>query len=207
MAVLAVLVAFLAAGLLGIVLGRPFGERRRLSFGGAFGRFEALLQVAQGLLESVDTLIAFRKLLAEGLILGLQVAKSSRVHPDLDGETACQLPEIVRIGSENGKGALINHRHDTVRRLYRGLMVLKQAEDAGLFDREDRYNTRFAYSHLWTGLGYTGIQEFLGLTAEKGFNPNPVPKGKLNNLKELCLWLYGSKEKKKGSSGGSVLGR
>ena len=93
--------------------------------------------------------------------------------------------------------ATIGDRHDTVRRLYRGLMVLEQAEKAGVFDREDRYNTRFAYSHLWTGLGYAGFQEFLGLTPEKGYKPNPVPKNKLDNLNELCLWLYGSKQEDK----------
>jgi hypothetical protein len=108
----------------------------------------------------------------------------ARVH----NEYKVPLPEIART---------IGDRHDTVGRLYRGLMVLEQAEDAGVFNREDRYNTRFAYSHLWTGLGYAGIQEFLGLTAEKGFRPNPVPKGKLANLRELCLWLYGSKEENK----------
>lgn len=89
----------------------------------------------------------------------------------------------------------IGDRHDTVSRLYRGLMVLDQAEKSGVFSRDDRWNTRFAYSHLWTGLGYSGIQEFLGLTAEKGFEPNPVPKKQLSNLGELCLWLYGSKER------------
>jgi hypothetical protein len=91
----------------------------------------------------------------------------------------------------------IGDRHDTVKRLYRGLMVLQQAEKAGLFKREDCFNTRFAYSHLWTGLGYSGFQEFLGLSSEKGFKQDPVPKSKLNNLKELCLWLYGSKEQNK----------
>lgn len=91
----------------------------------------------------------------------------------------------------------IGDRHDTVRRLYRGLMVLQQAERTGKFDVNDRYNTRFAYSHLWTGLGYENIQDFLGLTVEKGFEPNPIPKPHLENLRELCLWLYGSKEDKK----------
>lgn len=88
----------------------------------------------------------------------------------------------------------IGDRHDTVRRLYRGLMVLNQAESSGIFDREDRYNTRFAYSHLWTALGYAGFQDFLGLAFDKGFKPNPVPRSKLENLGELCQWLYGSKE-------------
>jgi len=88
----------------------------------------------------------------------------------------------------------LGDRHDTARRLYRGLMVLEQAENTGAFDREDRWNTRFAYSHLWTGLGYANVQEFLGLPTEKRFEPNPVPKKYLENLKELCLWLYGSKK-------------
>lgn len=105
----------------------------------------------------------------------------ARVHNDY----AIPLDEIA---------STIGDRHDTVRRLYRGLMVLEQAESTGVFKREDRYNTRFAYSHLWTGLGYAGFQDFLGLTSEKGFKPNPVPKGKIDNLKELCVWLYGSKE-------------
>ncbi len=91
----------------------------------------------------------------------------------------------------------IGDRHDTVTRLYRGLMVLEQAEKTGVFDRDDRWNTRFAYSHFWTGLGYGGIQEFLGLKSEEGYKPDPVPKSKLSNLGELCLWLYGSKKQEK----------
>ena len=96
------------------------------------------------------------------------------------------LPEIART---------IGDRHNTVRRLYRGLMVLEQAERTGRFIREDRYKTRFAYSHLWTGLGYSGIQEFLGLRPDDGYKPDPVPEDKVENLIELCVWLYGSKER------------
>ncbi len=88
----------------------------------------------------------------------------------------------------------IGDRHDTVGRLYRGLMVLEQAERAGVFDRKDRWNTRFAYSHLWTGLGYSGVQKFLGLSADGGFHSNPVPQSRLPHLRELCVWLYGSRQ-------------
>jgi len=93
--------------------------------------------------------------------------------------------------------AKIGDRHDTVRRLYRGLMVLDQAESEGVFTRDDCWAKRFAYSHLWTGLGYAGIQRFLGLSADKGFSPNPIPKGHVSQLGELCTWLYGSKRQKK----------
>lgn len=91
----------------------------------------------------------------------------------------------------------IGDRHDTVKRLYRGLMVLHQAEQAEAFDREDRWNTRFAYSHLWTGLGYAGFQQFLGFKSDKGFEPNPVPKKNISKLREICIWLYGSKSENK----------
>lgn len=91
----------------------------------------------------------------------------------------------------------IGDRHVTVKRLYRGLMVLEQAEEEGVFDRMDRQKKRFSFSHLYTGLDYSGFQKFLGLAPEKGFKPKPVPKKKIKNLGELCEWLYGSKSKEK----------
>jgi len=88
----------------------------------------------------------------------------------------------------------IGDRHDTVKRLYRGWMVLKQAESAGVFHRSNCYGSRFAYSHLWTGLGYEAVQEFLGISGSKGFKERPVPPTKIENLSELMLWLYGDKK-------------
>jgi hypothetical protein len=116
-----------------------------------------------------------------------------------DWDSIAKAEYIARVHNEFGVpleeiGRTIGDRHDTVRRLYRGLMVLNQATTAGKFEIEDRYNTRFAYSHLWTGLGYENIQKFLGLNSEKGFEPNPVPKDRLENLREFLLWLYGSKK-------------
>ncbi len=119
-----------------------------------------------------------------------------------DWDSIAKAQYIARVHNEYGISLdeiarTIGDRHDTVRRLYRGLMVLDQAEKTGAFDRDDRWNTRFAYSHLWTGLGYANIQNFLGITPEKGFGTEPVPKKKIENLKELCLWLYGSKKQNK----------
>ena len=88
----------------------------------------------------------------------------------------------------------IGDRHDTVRRLYYGLAVLRQAEKAGVFKKENAWGRRFPYSHLWTGLGYSSIQKFLGIKAELKDKPNPVPEKNVAKLGELCLWLFGSKE-------------
>jgi len=87
----------------------------------------------------------------------------------------------------------IGDRNNTVLRLYHGLQVLLQAEASGYFNRNERYyNVRpFAYSHLWTGLGYDGIRNFLGIKVEDRDKPNPVPETKLPNLVKLCVWLYG----------------
>ena len=40
----------------------------------------------------------------------------------------------------------------------------------------------------------TGISEFIGLSPEADEDPEPVPAEKKEQLRELCLWLYGSKK-------------
>jgi ParB-like nuclease domain len=91
----------------------------------------------------------------------------------------------------------IGDKHSTVSRLYDALMVLEQAESARVFDREDRYREHFSFSHLTTGLGYAGIQSFLGLPTSKREigKKRPVPRDHVHALGELLLWLYGSESK------------
>lgn len=90
----------------------------------------------------------------------------------------------------------IGDRHRTVQRLYRGLMVIDQAEREKVYDPEDRFRQRLAFSHLYTGLDYDGISAFISLKQEDEETKNPVPKSKLKELGELCVWLYGSKKEK-----------
>ena len=89
----------------------------------------------------------------------------------------------------------IGDNHNTVQRLFRGLMVVEQAEGWGVFHREDRWNRHFSFSHLYTGLSYPGISSFIGVVAAEAEEPNPVPADKKEELGELCVWLYGSKLK------------
>ena len=91
----------------------------------------------------------------------------------------------------------IGDRHKTVQRLYRGLMVIEQAEAEKVYDRDDRYRQRFAFSHLYTGLDYDGISKFLSLETADAETATPVPKKALEHLGELCIWLYGSKKQGK----------
>jgi hypothetical protein len=88
----------------------------------------------------------------------------------------------------------IGDKHSTVARLYDALMVLAQAEKAEVFDREDRTKEHFSFSHLTTGLGYAGIQTFLGLPRGDDRTigkQRPVPKTHIRQLGELLVWLYG----------------
>ena len=87
----------------------------------------------------------------------------------------------------------IGDTHKTVQRLYRGLMVIEQAERLRVFTREDRYNRHFSFSHLYTGIDYDGISSFIGLRSETEESDEPVPPEKSKELRELCNWLYGSK--------------
>ncbi len=88
----------------------------------------------------------------------------------------------------------IGDTHSTVARLYSAWQVLEQAEDEKVWHRDNRARKHFAFSHLYTGLGYPGIQKFLGLR-RGGTEKRPVPQQKLKNLGQLCDWLYGNKER------------
>ncbi len=85
----------------------------------------------------------------------------------------------------------IGDKHSTVRRLYRGLMVLRQAEKSGVFNLSDRFKKHFSFSHLYTALDYKNYRDFLGINNQTSFKPDPIPDNRLEQLKEFCLWLYG----------------
>ncbi len=92
----------------------------------------------------------------------------------------------------------IGDRHSTVQRLYRGLMVLEQAEKAKVYNREDCYGPRIYFSHLYTGLDYEdGIGKFLNLAPKEKETDTPVPEAKKKELGELCVWLFGSKKEQR----------
>ena len=87
----------------------------------------------------------------------------------------------------------IGDRHWTVRRLYRGLMVLRQGETFTSFDLNDRYKNHFSFSHIYTGLDYKAFRDFLGIDNQKSYKLNPVPVDRLDHLREFLFWLYGRK--------------
>ena len=86
----------------------------------------------------------------------------------------------------------IGDLHETVTRLYRGYVVLQQAQDQLDFDTTDTQHRRFPFSHLWTALGYVSIRDYLGVSPEALENENPVPNHQLPQLRHLMQWLFGS---------------
>jgi DNA-binding transcriptional MerR regulator len=97
---------------------------------------------------------------------------------------------LAKIAQQIGDG------NRTVQRLFRGLMVLEQAKRTKVFDKEDRMRTRFAFSHLYTGLGLEGISNYINLADESEDSKAPIPKSHQEKLGEVLTWLYGSKSKK-----------
>ena len=91
----------------------------------------------------------------------------------------------------------IGDTHNTVRRLYRGLMVVEQAERVGAYQRSDRWRGHFAFSHLYVGLQYPGVSAFLDLRPESDEKRDPVPANNKPKLRELLVWMYGSRSEKK----------
>ena len=88
----------------------------------------------------------------------------------------------------------IGDKHRTVQRLYRALMVIKQAEKVKQFNPDDIKTSRLYFSHLYTGLDYDGIKEFLGVKDAELEGEDPVPQDNHKELGELLRWMYGSKK-------------
>lgn len=92
----------------------------------------------------------------------------------------------------------IGDRFSTVQRMYLGYRLVRQAEDAGVFNRTDRFNEkRFYFSHLYTAADQVPFRKFLGITEKRANRPKPVPRRSLEKLGELLIWIYGSRSQHK----------
>lgn len=90
----------------------------------------------------------------------------------------------------------IGDRFATVRKMYLGFRLLRQAEESGVFDREDRFGgRRFPFSHLYTAADQGPFQEFLGITPQRLERRAPVLRAHMKDLGDLLLWIYGSKSR------------
>lgn len=91
----------------------------------------------------------------------------------------------------------IGDKHDTIKRMVNAIYVLEQAESTGAYDLNDRTSTKFNFSHLYTALSRVQYMSFLGLgNAWARYDPqeNPVPTENVENLREVLVWIYGSKQ-------------
>lgn len=94
----------------------------------------------------------------------------------------------------------IGDKHDTIKRMVAAIYVLEQAERKDVFSLDDRKVTKFNFSHLYTALSRTTYRAYLGLEAawaKYDPQPDPVPADKLDRLREVLVWIYGSKEDSK----------
>lgn len=86
----------------------------------------------------------------------------------------------------------IGDANNTVKKLYQGLMVIKEAERRTSFKSDDTYNNRLFFSHLYTAIGYEGFRKYLDLTLNSD-GTIVIPDNRTKQLGEVMTWLYGSK--------------
>ena len=90
----------------------------------------------------------------------------------------------------------IGDRHDTIKRMVSAIYVLEQAEREDLFCTRDRNTRKFNFSHLYTALSRSQYMDYLGLGKTWARNdpaPDPVPVERLDELRKMLVWIYGSK--------------
>jgi hypothetical protein len=76
------------------------------------------------------------------------------------------------------------------------IFVLEQTERQNIFSLSDRKVTKFNFSHLYTALSRTTYITYLGLEAawyRYDPQPDPLPADKLDRLREVLVWIYGSR--------------
>ena len=91
------------------------------------------------------------------------------------GEIQTWLPQ-VKAGTIS-LDEIANHvgdRHETVKRLYQGYLVLEQAQKEG-YSLEKNPDVRQKFSHLYTIIAYPNTKKFLGIVGVKYSRKNPVP--------------------------------
>lgn len=88
----------------------------------------------------------------------------------------------------------IGDNHSTVKRIYSGFKVLEQAENEGLFDRDNTYKSSLYFSHLYTAIDQNGYRKFLGIDSDGILGDEPVDEENLDRLEELLEWIYGRKD-------------
>lgn len=86
----------------------------------------------------------------------------------------------------------IGDANNTVKKLFQGLMVIKEAEKRASFQTDDTYNGRIYFSHLYTAIGYDGFRNYLNITF-KDDGSIIIPDDRTKNLKNIMTWLYGIK--------------
>lgn len=90
----------------------------------------------------------------------------------------------------------IGDRHDTIKRMVFAIYVLEQAQRVDLFNIHDRNTKKFNFSHLYTALSRSQYMDYLELGktwARYDPKPDPVPAKRLDELRKLLVWIYGSK--------------
>ncbi|MTH76345.1 hypothetical protein [Paracoccus aestuariivivens] len=86
--------------------------------------------------------------------------------------------------------------HATIHRMVTALFVLRQAEQNEVYSIEERFKNSFSFSHLYTALSYEEYTSYLGMKRlPRNENPSrePIDKENYGKLRQLLLWLYGSK--------------
>jgi DNA-binding CsgD family transcriptional regulator len=94
----------------------------------------------------------------------------------------------------------LGDNNDTVRSYVGSVLILEQAENNDIYNIKEKTNRgKFAFSHLYTALDRPEYREFLGL--KQGWNTepsdNPIHKKDLGKLREVLVYMFGSKHDNK----------
>lgn len=89
----------------------------------------------------------------------------------------------------------IGDNNKTVKKLFQGLMVLREADAKTAFDSKDIPANKLPFSHLYTAITYPIFRDYLSIDEDYN-SETPVPVDNISKLEEVMFWIFGSKTKK-----------
>ena len=90
-------------------------------------------------------------------------------------------------------------RRGTIVRLLEGYYLVRQLADAGKYDPKESYHkgrgssSQLPFSWVYNALGYTSVQNWVGMERGVQIGPDPVPVANLPQAVELFEFLFGRK--------------
>jgi hypothetical protein len=157
-------------------------------------------------IEAVPVIVYDQKVYTKNLLSYMGVRHIAASQPWDSYAKAAWIADVLEQGrlSLEDIAQMVGDQHRTIARMLEGYYFVKQLVDTGRFNPRESFrkgrgsNPEYPFSWIYTALGFKPIRNWLGLDDRtQGRRPKPVPTQKLDDARDLLVFLLGDKGRKR----------